>query len=567
MLEDSSRWCRLRIEGMMCQKSCGGTVQRALSTTKFFGDATGAVVRIANVSFADKEAWVNVTASDQLLSSTSSTPQFWSAVLSALSDSVDAVGFEVISSSYEEIPPDRIRTAAATANSGILSPPAPAFEEPSHSPLEVVNLSSIDSSSTISSTDALNLFVVVLKVSGMTCANCVRSLEQHLKRLSHLTSVRIALLAERAEIEFFVPSISEDTHVSDVHDNAETKKDEIITKIQSLGYSAAVIEMFQMSTSLGRLSPPRTFVYSLSGLSSRSCAQKIITTLTPKRGVMSADVDMNTAKLTVVLTTKCHGSAEADQHAMGPRDVQDHVIALGYGCAYDAMASDARAAESRGEGGAIGGSDLQSWRRNLLIALLFGLPVVCVQLLLSFSSSATAKLSEGVACSGGVTLGQLLMLLLNSPIQFVVGYRFYRSAILSAMNMSFGMDCLVVTGTSIAFFYSCVQMGLACVDQTPNVAHVFFEASGMLILFVTIGKFLEAYSKKRTASAISELMQLQPRRVSMLIIIGIISFIINLFIIIMFIVILSIIINITIDIIPVFILSSSSSSSSQSLSL
>ena len=71
------------------------------------------------------------------------------------------------------------------------------------------------------------------------------------------------------------------------------------------------------------------------------------------------------------------------------------------------------------------------------------------------------------------------------------------------------MDCLVVVGTTVTFVYSCVQLSLACSTGEPT-NHVFFEASGMLLMFVTFGKYLEAYAKGKTVSAITDLLSMQP---------------------------------------------------------
>ena len=65
-------------------------------------------------------------------------------------------------------------------------------------------------------------------------------------------------------------------------------------------------------------------------------------------------------------------------------------------------------------------------------------------------------------------------------------YDVWYVAYLSALHRSFGMDALVVTGTSIAFVYSSIQLGCSCASGVPTM-HVFFETSGMLLLFVTMG--------------------------------------------------------------------------------
>lgn len=67
-----------------------------------------------------------------------------------------------------------------------------------------------------------------------------------------------------------------------------------------------------------------------------------------------------------------------------------------------------------------------------------------------------------------------------------------------------------MTGTSITFFYSTFQVCMACATHTAT-KHVFFETTGMLLMFVTVGKFIEAFAKGRSVSAITNLLQLQPR--------------------------------------------------------
>jgi cation transport ATPase len=62
----------------------------------------------------------------------------------------------------------------------------------------------------------------------------------------------------------------------------------------------------------------------------------------------------------------------------------------------------------------------------------------------------------------------------------IIGYRYYRAAFLGAINGNFGMDCLVVTGTTVTFVYSLTQLYLACEASRPT-KHVFFEVSGMYV--------------------------------------------------------------------------------------
>ncbi len=115
----------------------------------------------------------------------------------------------------------------------------------------------------------------------------------------------------------------------------------------------------------------------------------------------------------------------------------------------------------------------------------------------------------------GKPISPWLMAILTGVIQFYVGHRFYRAAWLSARHWNFGMDALVVTGTTLAFGYSLLilVMSTICPSVMALQGHVFFEASGMLITFISLGKYFEAKAKGKTGRALSLLMELQPHSV------------------------------------------------------
>lgn len=240
----------------------------------------------------------------------------------------------------------------------------------------------------------------------------------------------------------------------------------------------------------------REFVYHIRGMSCGACAVKIEKALKTMPGVVESAVSVMTHQ----------GRATIDDSlpdACGPRDLMEKVKSLGYECnlaATDGTKNDAQDGCNM---------ELQQWSKLLIISLLFGIPV----LLIHFGQHATMELMmffmQPAACGEGIQLGQLLMLLFNTPILVGVGYKFYKSAVIGAMNGMFGMDFLVMTGTSITFVYSLVQLVYAC-KTGISTEHIFFETSGMLLMFVTIGKYIEAYAKGKSASSIAELLKLQP---------------------------------------------------------
>jgi Cu+-exporting ATPase len=147
-----------------------------------------------------------------------------------------------------------------------------------------------------------------------------------------------------------------------------------------------------------------------------------------------------------------------------------------------------------------------------VISLIFGGPVFLLHIAMSLSYQVMDWLDTPQICNDGITTGQIISVLLNTPMMLLVGKKFFRGAYMSAKHGSFGMDFLITTGTSITYVYSMFQLFEACRTGEPTM-HVFLEVSGMLLLFVTIGKFIEAYARKHTASAIWSLLKLQPTTV------------------------------------------------------
>jgi Cu+-exporting ATPase len=107
----------------------------------------------------------------------------------------------------------------------------------------------------------------------------------------------------------------------------------------------------------------------------------------------------------------------------------------------------------------------------------------------------------------GVMLPGWLQFALATPVQFVIGARFYRAAWRAVRAWTGNMDLLVSLGTSAAYFYS-----LYLLLAEPPGTHLYFEAAAVVIALVMVGKWLEARAKRTTTAAIRALMSLRPER-------------------------------------------------------
>ncbi len=94
-------------------------------------------------------------------------------------------------------------------------------------------------------------------------------------------------------------------------------------------------------------------------------------------------------------------------------------------------------------------------------------------------------------------------LILATPVQFIIGWRFYKGAFLSLKNRSPSMDVLVALGTTAAYAYSLYNV-------LTGDGHLYFEGAAVVITLVLLGKLLETRARSKTSAAIELLMHLQP---------------------------------------------------------
>ena len=98
-----------------------------------------------------------------------------------------------------------------------------------------------------------------------------------------------------------------------------------------------------------------------------------------------------------------------------------------------------------------------------------------------------------------------VLLALATPVQFIVGWHFYRGAYNSIRNRFADMNVLVALSSSVAYFYS------AYVTFFASKTMGYFEAAAIVVTTITLGMLLEDMAVERTGDAIKKLMALQPK--------------------------------------------------------
>ena len=133
--------------------------------------------------------------------------------------------------------------------------------------------------------------------------------------------------------------------------------------------------------------------------------------------------------------------------------------------------------------------------RPVILAALLSLPLVVPMVAAAFGQNWM--------------LPAWLQFALATPVQFVLGARFYRAGWLALKALSGNMDLLVALGTSAAYGLSVYQWASAAGGTMP---HLYFEAAAVVITLVLLGKWLEVRAKRQTTDAIRALNALKPER-------------------------------------------------------
>ncbi len=288
-----------------------------------------------------------------------------------------------------------------------------------------------------------------LPITGMTCANCVSTVERNLKKVNGVQNARVNLSSERAAVEY-------DPNLAEVAD--------LISHIQRAGYDVATGEADLM----------------IRRMSDDNDARRLETSLRGLEGVLDAQVNFTTEHARVIYISTI----------ISPADIRRGVSAAGFEVVdFDEDVVDAEQLARQKE------TDRQ--RRYLIVGLIFTVP-----LLLFSMGRDLGLLPPEIAYA---PWADWLMWALATPVQFYVGREYYVGAYKALRNKTANMDVLIAMGSSAAYFYS-IPVVLGLID-----GHVYFETSAVIITLIKLGKYLEAKARGRTSEAIKKLLGLRPK--------------------------------------------------------
>lgn len=287
-----------------------------------------------------------------------------------------------------------------------------------------------------------------IPLENVESEHCVLIVQNGLKNIENITSLKIEVNNKRAVIETTHP---------------ETVLPEAVKTIRDLGYNVPTIK---------KTLP----VLSMTCASCASSAQNVLNN-TP--GVVNASV--NYANTSAVI--------EFVPSITNLNELKANLQSAGY----DLMIDESDTAKETLED--LNQAKFKELQFKTRTAVIFAIPLVIIGMFFM-----------------DMPYGDYIMWALATPIVLWLGKDFFINAWKQAKHRSANMDTLVALSTGVAYIFSVFNTLAANYWHERGLqAHVYFEAAGVVITFILLGKLLEEKAKSNTSSAIKKLIGLQPK--------------------------------------------------------
>ena len=288
-----------------------------------------------------------------------------------------------------------------------------------------------------------------LSIQGMTCSACSTRLEKMLTRAAGVQQALVNFATEKAAVQF---------------DSTATSVAALVDVVERTGFSVGTDKVS----------------IQVRKLHDEADAQRLRAALEQVGGVVAVAPDVAAGRMEVTVIA---GGAQIGQ-----------LLAAAGTAGFPAETSQAELADADTLRRSHDNERLAADRRTLKISIALTVPLV-LQMLLQFAGFDDSH------------VGPELEVLLATPVQFLIGARFYKAAWNALRGGSANMDVLVVMGTTAAYLYSWYLI----YSLGPEAeGELYFEASAVIITLVLLGKYLEAKARLRTTDAIRQLMDLSP---------------------------------------------------------
>lgn len=231
-------------------------------------------------------------------------------------------------------------------------------------------------------------------------------------------------------------------------------------------------------------------VLKISGMHCASCAALIETTLKKTEGVKTANVNFATEKLYL----------EFDPIEISIARIKKIIEDLGYKAREESLEEELYQKRER-----VKEEEIIEWKRRFVFSLIFSLPIVYL----------TMGEMIGLPIPDLFKNYSPIIQLFFASLVIASAFKIWRNGLKNLILLSPNMDSLIFIGTATAYFYSLIVTFFSFFKKSFE-AHLYYEATVLILLFISLGKYLEAITKGKTSEAIKKLIGLQPKEATII---------------------------------------------------
>ena len=245
--------------------------------------------------------------------------------------------------------------------------------------------------------------------------------------------------------------------------------------------------------------------FKVTGMTCAACSAGIQKTVGKMKGVNRAEVSLMGESMAV----------DFDENTVSVGQIIAAVEGLGYGASIDdgsALPKPQENIAARSESGFAAAA--KNLKTRFLASLCFLVPLMYFTMGHMFGAPLPYFWNPHESAMNFA----LVQLILTTPVLFI-NFAFFRSGVKAAIKRVPNMDTLVSLGSAASYLYSLVVMFIIGVSDGERAAdlamnNLFFESAAMILTLVTLGKWLEARSKKKTGEEVEKLLKLAPDTVT-----------------------------------------------------
>jgi len=235
-------------------------------------------------------------------------------------------------------------------------------------------------------------------------------------------------------------------------------------------------------------------ILKLSGLHCASCVASIENAFKKTEGVISISVNLVLEKANI----------EFDQEIIKLEKIQGIIKKLGYGAKEENY--DLNAEKSSDHHKQANNREINKLRNTFIISAVLGIPIFYLVMgeMLGLPLPALAMKTK------------IIIQFLIATVIMAVNYPLYISGFKKLIQRNPNMDSLIEIGTLSAYFYSLVVSWLIWFRPDYQGNHLYFESAALILVFISLGRYLEALTKGKTSQAIKKLIGLQPNEATVI---------------------------------------------------